>query len=231
MAVVVTMVWLAVSEPLSAEVIRDAASPIVLLGITTALSRLAMFAGVKLFGGMQTAILAISEIAVALLLAFVVLGEVLTVLQWLGVLLLFFSIALIRQKDLLTHGFNPNLLIVANMSSVQFQRIAFHRAFGTRELDNESGTMAALTTQEMRAIQQMMGAEGGALDPFPIGKLNKMSVQTQLDAIDRRLEEMNLSIPADAVNARLQEMPRIQVDDDSPEAGQESDDEPDSTVG
>jgi drug/metabolite transporter (DMT)-like permease len=229
MAVVVTMVWLAVSEPLSAEVVRDAAPPIVLLGITTALSRLAMFAGVKLFGGMQTAILAISEIAVALLLAFLVLGEVLTLVQWLGVLLLFFTIALIRQKDLLTHGFNPNLLIVANMSSVQFQRIAFHRAFGTHDLDDELGTMAAVTTQEMRAIQQMMGAEDGALDPFPIGKLNKLSVQTQLDVVERQLEEMRLSLPRETPNARLQEMPRVQADEENDAADDDSG-ESDSTA-
>ncbi|MCA9883969.1 MAG: DMT family transporter [Anaerolineae bacterium] len=170
MGVVVTMVWLAVSPPLTATVFEATIVPVALLGLTTALSRLAMFASVKFLGGMQTAILGITEIAVALVLAAVVLGETLTAGQWLGTGLLLTSILLIQQKDLLPHGFNPNALIVANMSSVQFQRIAFHRAFGTHENDNEHGTMATLTTQEMIAIQRMMGATSGAIDPFPIGR-------------------------------------------------------------
>ncbi|MAU10561.1 MAG: hypothetical protein CL607_12110 [Anaerolineaceae bacterium] len=170
MAVVVTMVWLAVSPPMTAPVFEATIVPIALLGLTTALSRLAMFASVKFLGGMQTAILGITEIAVALILAAVVLGETLTTGQWLGTALLVTSILLIRQRDLLPHGFNPNALIVANMASVQFQRIAFHRAFGTQEHDNEQGTMATLTTQEMIAIQRMMGASSGAIDPFPIGR-------------------------------------------------------------
>jgi len=174
MAVVVTMVWLAAGEPMSSEVIRDAMPPIVALGITTALSRIAMFAGVKFMGGMQTAILALTEIAFALLLAFIVLDERLTGLQWVGVGILFLGILLIRQKDMLPRGFNPNALIVANMSSVQFQRIAFHRAFGTSELDDDQGTMKNVTTQEMLAIQRMMGARSGGLDPFPIDKLNQI---------------------------------------------------------
>lgn len=170
MGVLVTMVWLAVSPPLTMGVLEVAIVPITLLGISTALSRLAMFAGVKFLGGMQTAILSIMEIGVALLLAALVLGESLTAGQWAGVMLLMTSLLLIRQQDLLPRGVNPNALIVANMSSVQFQRIAFHRAFGTHEHDNAEGTMGAITTQEMLAIQRMMGAELGAIDPFPIGK-------------------------------------------------------------
>jgi hypothetical protein len=80
------------------------------------------------------------------------------------------SMLMVRQRDLLPRGFNPNALIVANMASVQFQRIAFHRAFGTLDTDNAEGTMANITTQEILAIQRMMGAESGPLDPFPIGK-------------------------------------------------------------
>lgn len=175
MGVVVTMVWLAISPPLSAQLLEATLVPLVLLGLTTALSRLAMFASVKFLGGMQTAILGITEIAVALLLAAAVLGETLTPGQWLGTALLFTSIMLIRQEDMLPHGFNPNALIVTNMASVQFQRIAFHRAFGTHELDNEQGTMSALTTQEILAIQRMMGASSGAIDPFPIGRAKQIN--------------------------------------------------------
>ena len=37
-------------------------------------------------------------------------------------------------------------------------------------MDNEQGTMASITTQEIKAIQRMMGAQTGAIDPYPIGK-------------------------------------------------------------
>jgi drug/metabolite transporter (DMT)-like permease len=172
MGVVVSMVWLAVGEPLPGAVVADALPPIFILGVTTALSRLAMFAGVKMLGGMQTAIIAITEIGVALVLAFLFLHERLTGLQWVGVSVLAASILLIRQRDLNPRGFNPNALLVANMASVQFQRIAFHRAFGTSETDNELGTMATVTTQELLAIQRMMGAQVGPIDPFPIPRGN-----------------------------------------------------------
>jgi len=78
------------------------------------------------------------------------------------------GLLLIRHRDLLPAGYNPNALIVANMASVQFQRIAFHRAFGTHEQDNEQGVMATITSDELMAIQRMMGAKQGPVDPFPI---------------------------------------------------------------
>lgn len=192
MAVVVTMVWLTVGSPVTALVIQATALPIVLLGITTALSRLAMFAGVKFLGGMQTAVLAITEIAVALGLSYIFLGERLTPVQWVGVGVLGVGIVLIRPQDLLPRGYNPNALIVANMASVQFQRIAFHRAFGTSDTDNEDGTMSKLTTQEMIAIQRMMGASLGGIDPFPIRKSNRINQEIQLDAL---YETAELDIP------------------------------------
>lgn len=207
MGIIVSMVWLAVSEPMTAAVLTAALPPIFILGVTTALSRLAMFAGVKFLGGMQTAVLAIAEIAVALILAFIILGESLTGLQWVGVALLFFSIMLIRQQDLLPRGYNPNALVVANMSSVQFQRIAFHRAFGTSETDNELGTMAAVTTQELQAIQRMMGASSGAVDPFPIGKVNKLNQAAQLEQVEQQMEALNMPIPDNIYKAQEVEIP------------------------
>jgi drug/metabolite transporter (DMT)-like permease len=170
MCVVVSMVWLVVGQPLPPETLAGAALPVLLLGLTTAGSRLAIFAGVKFLGGMQTAIMAIAEILVSLALAFFLLGDRLTPAQWLGVAVLGAGLLLIRHRDLLPAGYNPNALIVANMASVQFQRIAFHRAFGTHENDNELGTMSALTTQEIIAIGRMMGAQQGSVDPFPISK-------------------------------------------------------------
>jgi drug/metabolite transporter (DMT)-like permease len=199
MGIVVTMVWLAaldIPEPtnqmtwqflpgLAKQVAWDLTEtarwlpmqrgllPILLLGFTTVLSRLAMFTGVKVLGSMQTAILAVLEIGVALALAFLFLEERLKPAQMIGVATLLASLLLIRQRDLLPRGYNPSALLVANMASVQFQRIAFHRAFGTTELDNESGTMTSVTTQEILAIQRMMGAQMGGIDPFPIGKSNQ----------------------------------------------------------
>lgn len=183
MGVVVTVVWLAVGQPMTQQVIQNAIPPIILLGLTTALSRLAMFAGVKFMGGTQTAVLAITEIAVAVTLAMIFLGDQLAPMQWVGVAILSLSLLLIRQQDLLPRGYNPNALIVANMASVQFQRIAFHRAFGTNQHDNEFNTMGTITTQEMQAIRQMMGADLGGLDPFPIGKSNKINA-VSTEAID-----------------------------------------------
>lgn len=172
MGIVVTMVWVAVGERYvltDPHVLENILPPIIVLGITTALSRLAMFASVKFLGSLQTAANAIVEIGVALVLAALVLGDSLTGLQWVGVGILTFSILLIRPRDLLPRGFNPTQIIVANMSSVQFQRIAFHRAFGTREQDNEEGVMATITAEDLIAIQRMMGASNGPIDPFPIG--------------------------------------------------------------
>ncbi|GAB4529398.1 MAG: hypothetical protein OHK0046_49230 [Anaerolineae bacterium] len=169
MGVVVLMVWMAVGDIPSVSVLENALLPMTALGVTTALSRLAMFAGVKFMGGVQMAVVAITEIAVALTLAFFVLDERLTLVQWSGVALLFFVILLIRERDLLPRGFNPNQLIVANMASVQFQRIAFHQAFGTREHGDD--VLGPMSTQEMLTLQKMLGAESGGIDPFPIGKL------------------------------------------------------------
>jgi len=180
MGVVVGMAWLAITPSFSLAALEDAGGWVLLLGISTLLSRLTLFLGVKTFGSMQTAILALTEIGVALLLAALVLGDSLTAAQWVGVALLASSILLVRQDDLMPHGVNPNALIVANMASVQFQRIAFQRAFGTQEHDNEHGTMAALTTQEMVAIQRMMGAEMGGLDPFPIGAMRSNPTQASI---------------------------------------------------
>lgn len=191
MGVVVSMVWLAVGQRPTLEVLEVAAPPIIILGVTTALARLAMFAGVKFLGGMQTAVLAITEIGVSLTLAFIFLHDRLTLAQWIGVGFLSSSILLIRPRDLLPHGFNPNALIVANMASIQFQRIAFHRAFGTHENDNEMGTMGAITTQELQAIQRMMGARSGGIDPFPINRMNSF---LPLDI----LETMEIKLPDDA---------------------------------
>ena len=170
MAVVVSMVWLAVGKPVPTDAAVLAVAPIIILGITTALSRLAMYAGVKFLGGMQTAIMAVAEIGVALILSALVLGERLTSFQWFGVALLASCLLLIRQRDLVAQSYNPGAMILANMATEQFQRIAFHKAFGTIETNPDLAILQDMSPEELHAIQQMMGAEPGAIDPFPISK-------------------------------------------------------------
>jgi drug/metabolite transporter (DMT)-like permease len=70
------------------------------LGLTTALARLAMFASVKRLGSVQTVLIGILEVGVALLLAFVLLGEALSLMQWAGVLCFLASVLLARPRDL-----------------------------------------------------------------------------------------------------------------------------------
>jgi drug/metabolite transporter (DMT)-like permease len=180
MAVIVVMVWLATAAHDVTHTLDVALLPIFILGLTTALSRLAMFAGVKFLGSLQTAILAITEIGVALTLAFATLGERLTPEQWVGVALLGASILLVRASDLRPNAFNPGQLLMANISSQQFQWIAFHRAFGKDEPDQEAGVMANITTQELDSIRKMMGADSGPMDPFPINPAGAYSVDLTL---------------------------------------------------
>ncbi len=84
---------------------------IVALGVTTALSRLAMFFSLERIGGVQTAIISLTELAVSLLLAHFLLGDRLTLLQWLGALLLMGGGVLARldveQGGAPARGFNP----------------------------------------------------------------------------------------------------------------------------
>jgi drug/metabolite transporter (DMT)-like permease len=68
------------------------------LGLATALSRLFMFLGLGRLGGIQTALLGLTELFVTLLVAFLLLSERLTPLQWLGGVLLI-SAGLVVRRD------------------------------------------------------------------------------------------------------------------------------------
>ncbi|MFN2289564.1 MAG: DMT family transporter [Anaerolineae bacterium] len=71
---------------------------IVLLALfPTALARLLVFAGLRKLGGFQTALLGLAEPLVAVVLAFVLLGERFTPQQWLGAVLFAVSVLLIRR--------------------------------------------------------------------------------------------------------------------------------------
>lgn len=67
------------------------------LGLTTALSRLATFSALKYMGGIETSLVGLLELLVSLGLAFLLLGERLAVVQWLGGVLLVFSPALMAR--------------------------------------------------------------------------------------------------------------------------------------
>jgi len=68
------------------------------LAIVTALSRLMMFAGLQRLGGVQTALLGITELITTLLVAFVVLGERLSLAQWLGGAIIIASVLLASRE-------------------------------------------------------------------------------------------------------------------------------------
>jgi len=98
MATVVCVARLAQGTPL--EPISAAGWGAVLgLGTVTALSRLFMFMGLSMLGGIQTALLGLSEMFVTLLVAFFLLGERLTPWQWLGGGLIIIAGLLVRRDS------------------------------------------------------------------------------------------------------------------------------------
>ena len=74
---------------------------VLLLTVVTVISRLALFTGVKYLGGVQAALLGLSEAVVTIFAATLFLGEKFTLLQWGGAAVLGASILLvIREKNL-----------------------------------------------------------------------------------------------------------------------------------
>ena len=69
--------------------------PIIGLTLVTYLSRLTLFLGVKHLGGLQTALLGLGELLVAILFAYILLGERMNPQQWAGALLLITSLVLV----------------------------------------------------------------------------------------------------------------------------------------
>ena len=84
--------------------------PVVGLALVTFLSRLTLFMGVKRLGGMQTALLGLSELIVTVIFAYLWLGERFTLQQWLGAVMLIISLTLVGlekspPRKLTTGGF------------------------------------------------------------------------------------------------------------------------------
>lgn len=72
---------------------------ILTLGLTTALSRLAMFSALERLGGIETSLAGLLELLVTLVLAFLILGERFTLVQWLGGGLLGISLILMTRDS------------------------------------------------------------------------------------------------------------------------------------
>jgi len=69
--------------------------PVLGMALFTFLSRITLFMGIKHLGGLQTALLGLGELFVTIGLAYFWLGERLSLIQWIGTLLIFLSLFLI----------------------------------------------------------------------------------------------------------------------------------------
>jgi drug/metabolite transporter (DMT)-like permease len=73
--------------------------PVAGLTFVTVFSRIALFLGVKKIGGMQTALLGLAELLIAIIFSHIWLGESLSLLQWLGAAGLGFSLILVMFES------------------------------------------------------------------------------------------------------------------------------------
>ncbi len=69
------------------------------LTFVTIFSRIALFLGVKKIGGMQTALLGLAELLIAIIFSSLLLGENLSPLQWLGAIGLGLSLILVMYES------------------------------------------------------------------------------------------------------------------------------------
>ena len=115
------------------------------LAITTALSRLLMFLGVKGLGSVRTTFLAIFEMATSIAMAFLLLGESFTTIQWWGVGVLLVSMLI--PVDLVPKNVSPTSYW-PDITRVQLWQVAFNHAF----TDN----LSKLSSQEMKTVQTLM---------------------------------------------------------------------------
>lgn len=73
-------------------------TPVICLTFVTLFSRIALFLGVKKIGGMQTALLGLAELLIAIILSNLFLGENLSATQWLGAVGLGISLILVMYE-------------------------------------------------------------------------------------------------------------------------------------
>jgi drug/metabolite transporter (DMT)-like permease len=126
---------------------------IVALAITTAVSRLLMFIGVKNLGSLQTILLGVAEVAVALAAAFLFLGERLSSVQWIGALVMVASMLLMRSRDETPIGLD------------RYQAMALPNFAGMRRfkatLSVNASPISGIPDEELELIRHMMGPYSG----------------------------------------------------------------------
>lgn len=99
MAMVVTIARLAAPMPWTPISLPGWTAILLLALIPTALARLLVFTGLRQLGGAQTSLLGVAELLVTLLLAYLLLGERLSLRQWIGGGLLVASVLLISRES------------------------------------------------------------------------------------------------------------------------------------
>jgi len=85
--------------------------PVIGLTAVTFFSRLMLFLGVKNIGGMQTALLGLAELLVAITFSYLLLGETLTTWQWFGMVGLGISLLLVWFEKPATHPLHTQGLL------------------------------------------------------------------------------------------------------------------------
>jgi drug/metabolite transporter (DMT)-like permease len=95
MALVVGLAWL-LFRPEVIVITTTGWQLVFLMALVTALSRLTLFLGLKQLGSIQTALIGVLEVIVTILIATVWLSERLTILQWVGAILLVTSVLLVK---------------------------------------------------------------------------------------------------------------------------------------
>jgi drug/metabolite transporter (DMT)-like permease len=97
MAVVVGVAYLVQGHPVVPISVQGWTATLLLAIFPTALARLLVFAGLRRLGGVQTSLLGLSELLVAVGVAFVLFGESFTLQQWIGATLFVGSVLLISR--------------------------------------------------------------------------------------------------------------------------------------
>lgn len=82
--------------------------PVIAMALITFFSRLTLFTGIKHLGGLQTALLGLTELFMTVILAQIWLGEHLSLPQWIGSGLLIFSLVLIGLDKPTVNKRNPD---------------------------------------------------------------------------------------------------------------------------
>jgi drug/metabolite transporter (DMT)-like permease len=95
MSAVVVSVFLFSNSAFTLTWDHDAWGPLIGLTLVTFFSRITLFLGVKHLGGMQTALLGLSELLVTVFFSYLILHERLSSLQWVGAILLMSSLILV----------------------------------------------------------------------------------------------------------------------------------------